>query len=113
MPEFQLLNTKKHNITCIMDIPATLRLLLVIGKPAAVAPLHRTTVPFSMAAAVNVRVEVMSARVVANTTVGLAIFVRVATKSKSSHRTDRCNTVAIQSGSSGCSTCELNASTGW
>ena len=83
-----MLNTKKHNITCIMDIPATLRLLLVIGKPNAVDPLHCITVPFSVAAAVNVRVEVISARVVPITTVRLAIFVRLATKSKSSHCTD-------------------------
>ena len=71
-----------------MDIPATLRLLLVIGKPNAVNPLHCITVPFSLHVALNVRVEVISARMVLITTVRLAIFVRVATKSKSSHRTD-------------------------
>ena len=61
---------------------------MTIGKPTAVDPLHCTTVPFSLAAAVNVRVEVMSARVVRITTVGLTVFVRVATKLKSSHCTD-------------------------
>ena len=68
--------------------PATLRLLLTNGNPTAVDPLHCTTVPFSLAAAVNARVEVMSARVVVGTTVGLAVFVRVVTKSKSSHCKD-------------------------
>ena len=71
-----------------MGAPATLRLLLTSGNPAAVDPLHWTTVPFSLAAAVNVRVEVMSARVVVITTLGLTVFVRVVTKSKSSHCTD-------------------------
>ena len=73
-----------------MDIPATLRMLLLIGVPFSVDPLHCTTVPFSLAVAVNVRVEVMSARVVVVfiTTVGLAVFVRVATKSKVTHCTD-------------------------
>ena len=71
-----------------MGAPATLRLLLTNGNPAAVDPLHCTTVPFSLAAAVNVRIEVMSARVVLITTLGLAVFVRVVTKSKSSRHTD-------------------------
>ena len=71
-----------------MDTPATLRMLLFIGVASAVDPLHCTTVPFSLAVAVNARVDVMSARVVVITTVGLAVFVRVATKLKSSHCTD-------------------------
>ena len=71
-----------------MGAPATLRLLLTIGNPSAVDPLHCTTVPFSLAAAVNVKVEIISARVVLITTVGFVVFVRVVTKSKSSHCTD-------------------------
>ena len=45
------------------DSPAamTLSVLFVIGNPSVVDPLHCTTVPFSLVAAVNVRVEVMSA----------------------------------------------------
>ena len=70
-----------------MDIPATLRMLLFIGVPSTVDPMHCTMVPFSLAAAVNVRVEVISARVVLITTVGLEVFVRVATKSKVTHCT--------------------------
>ena len=62
-----------------MDVPATLRLWLTIGKPAAVDPLHCTTVPFSLDVALNARVEVMSARVVLLTTLGLTAAVRVAT----------------------------------
>ena len=69
------------------DVPATLRVLFAVGNPSAVVPLHCTTVPFSLAVAVNVRVEVISARVVLITTLGLAVFVRVATKLKSSHCT--------------------------
>ena len=72
---------------CYKDAPATLRVLVAIGNPSAVVPLHCTTVPFSLAVAVNVRVEVMSATVVLITTLGLAVFVRVATKLKSSHCT--------------------------
>ena len=68
--------------------PATLTVLLFIGIASSVDPLHCTTVLFRLAVAVNVRVEVMSARVVPLTIVGLAVFVRVATKLKSSHRTD-------------------------
>ena len=70
-----------------MNTPATLRMLLFIGVASAVDPLHCTTVPFSLAVAVNARVDVMSARVVLITTVGLAVSVRVATKLKSSHCT--------------------------
>ena len=70
-----------------MGIPATLRMLLFIGVAFSVDPLHCTTVPFSLFVAVNARVEVMSARGVLITTVGLAVFVRMATKLKSSHRT--------------------------
>ena len=70
-----------------MDKPATWRVLLTIGNPTAVDPLHCTTVPFSLTAAVNVRVEVISARVVLLTTLGLAVFVRVATKLRSAHCT--------------------------
>ena len=63
-----------------MDVPATLKVLLFIGKPAAVDPLHCNTVPFSLVVAVNVRVEVISASMVPITSVGLAVFVKVATK---------------------------------
>ena len=92
-----------------MAAPATLTVLLFIGIASSVDPLHCTTVPFKLAVAGNVRVEVMSARVVPLTSVGLAVFVRMATKLKSSHR---CNTVAVQL-SPGVSACELNASTSW
>ena len=70
-----------------MGAPATLRILLFVGDPNSVIPLHCTTVLFSLAVAVNARVEVMSARIVPNTIIGLAVFVRVATNSKSSHCT--------------------------
>ena len=70
-----------------MGAPATLTVLLFIGNASAVAPLHCTMVPFSLDVAVTVRVEVISARVVVITTVGLTVAVRVATNSKSSHRT--------------------------
>ena len=70
-----------------MAAPATLTVLLFIGIASSVDPLHCTTVPFKLTVAVNVRVEVMSARVVPLTSVGLAVFVRMATKLKSSHRT--------------------------
>ena len=69
------------------NILAILRLMLTIGNLTAVNPLHCTTVPFSLAVAVNVRVEVISARVVPITIVGLAVLVRVLTNSKSSHCT--------------------------
>ena len=71
-----------------MNIPTTLVVLLFIGVASAVDPLHCTTVPFSVAVAGNVRVEVISARIVPLTSVGLAVFVIVATKLKSSHCTD-------------------------
>ena len=70
-----------------MGAPATLRMLLFVGDPNAVDPLHCTTVLFRLAVAVNARVEVMSARLVPNTITGLAVFVRVATNSKFSHCT--------------------------
>ena len=71
-----------------MAAPATLTVLLFIGIASSVDPLHCTTVPFKLAVAGNVRVEVISARVVPLTTLGLAVFVRVATKLKSTHCTD-------------------------
>ena len=71
-----------------MNIPTTLTVLLFIGVASSVDPLHCTTVPFRLDVAVNVRVEVISARVVPLTTLGLAVFVRVATKLKSTHCTD-------------------------
>ena len=61
---------------------------MTIGKPTAVDPLHCTTVPFSLDVALNIRVEVVSARIVLITTLGLTVAVRVATKPKSSHCTD-------------------------
>ena len=69
----------QHNLPAAM----TLRVLFVIGNPTAVDPVHFTTVPFSLTVALNVRVEVMSARVVEPITIVLAIFMRVATKLKS------------------------------
>ena len=69
----------QHNLPAAM----TLRVLFVIGNPTAVVPWHCTTVPFSLTVALNVRVEVMSARVVELITIVLAIFMRVATKLKS------------------------------
>ena len=95
-----------------MDVPATLRLWLTIGKPAAVDPLHYTTVPFSLDVALNARVEVMSTRVVLTTTLGLMVAVRVATKLKV-FIPDRCNSIAVQPAPNGCSTCELDTSSGW
>ena len=75
---FQLLGNKYMDQKN-MDAPAMLRLLLFIWSPSAVVPLHCTTVPFSLVVAVNVRVEVMSARVVVITTVGLVVLLRVVT----------------------------------
>ena len=66
-----------------MGAPATLRVLLCIRDASAVVPLHCTMVPFSLAVVVNVRVEVISAIA----SMWLAVFVRVATKLKSSHCT--------------------------
>ena len=80
---FQLLGNEKSlpsNKTCIKAAPATLRMLLFIGKPTAVDPLHCTTVPFSLVTAVNVRVEVMSAKGPVAVVMRLAVFVKVATK---------------------------------
>ena len=64
------------------ESPVILIVWFVTGDPASVVPLHCTTVPFSLAVAVNAKVEVISARVPVNITVGLAMFVRVATKLK-------------------------------
>ena len=61
------------------------------GVASAVVPLHCTTVPFSLAVAVNVRVEVMSATLAE----GLAMLVRVATKLKFSHCKAARTTVAV------------------
>ena len=75
-----------QNICCCnTDAPAILRVRFVIRNPTAVDPLHCTTVPFSLDAAVNVRVEVISARVPPWTVMGLAVFVKVATKSMLLH----------------------------
>ena len=63
-----------------MPAPATFKVWFLVGNPTAVVPLHCTTIPFSLAVAVNVRVEVMSAIVVLITVMGLAMFVKVATK---------------------------------
>ena len=60
---------------------------MVIGSPFAVVALHWTTVPFRLVVTLNIRVEVISARVVLITTLGLAVFVRVATKLKTEHDT--------------------------
>ena len=71
-----------------MDVPATLRVLFAtIMVPSAVSPLHCTTVPPSLDVVLNVRVEVISARVVLITVVELELFVKVATKLKSPHCT--------------------------
>ena len=71
-----------------MDVPATLRVLFAtIMVPAAVSPLHCTTVSPSLDVVLNVRVEVISANRVLITVVELDVFVRVATKLKSSHCT--------------------------
>ena len=78
----------KRILQQIVDAPATLRVLFVIGNPSAVVPLHWTTVPFSLAVALNVRVEVTSDRVVLIRGTWLELFVRVATNSKSSYCTD-------------------------
>ena len=55
--------------------------------PSPISPLHCTTVPPSLDVALNVRVEVVSARVVFITVVELEVLVRVATKLKSAHCT--------------------------
>ena len=68
-----------------MESPVILRLLLFIGFPLAVDPLHCTTLPFRLAVAVMVRVEVISVTLVFITVMGLAVFVKVATKSMLSH----------------------------
>ena len=44
-----------------MGAPAIWRVLLNVRDPLSVAPLHCTTVPFSLTVVVIVRVEVMSA----------------------------------------------------
>ena len=56
--------------------------MLIIGIGSTI-PLHCSTVPFSLAVAVNVRVELKFARKV----IELVIFVRVVTKSNSAHCT--------------------------
>ena len=68
------------NKTCMMVVPATVTVLLFIGKPTAVDPLHCTTVSFSLVTAVIVRVEVMSAKGPVAVVMRLAVFVKVATK---------------------------------
>ena len=71
-----------------MTVPATLRVLFARTMvPSPVFTLHCTTVPFSSAVALNVRVEVISARVVLITVVELEVLVRVTTKLKSTHCT--------------------------
>ena len=71
-----------------MGVPATLRVLFaMIMVPSAVSPLHCTTVPLSLDVELNVRVEVISANRVLITVVEFEVFVRVATKLKSSHCT--------------------------
>ena len=68
----------------LTHIPATLTVLLAIWV-TAVDPLHCTTVPFSLAVAVNVIVVVISATGILNTVIELAVFVRVAIKLMLSH----------------------------
>ena len=71
-----------------MTVPATLRVLFARTMvPSPVSLLHCTTVPFSSAVALNVRVEVISAIIVFITEVELEVLVRVATKLKSAHCT--------------------------
>ena len=65
------------------DVPATWRVLLFIIGIGSTVPLHCTTVQFSLAVAVNVRVEVKFAR----GAIELLMFVRVVTKSNSAHCT--------------------------
>ena len=79
--------SKQLKKCCNVDVPATLRVMFVIGIPSAVVPLHWTTIPFSLTVAVNVRVEVMSATVPPGTVVRLVRLVREATKSKSAQFT--------------------------
>ena len=78
---------KQHDQTkcCDKDAPATVRVWFVIGFPLAIAPLHCTTVPFSLTGELSVRVEVISVTLVFITVMGLAVFVKVATKSMLSH----------------------------
>ena len=73
----------KHNNNN-MTAPATLTVLLAIWV-TAVIPLHCTTVPFSLAVAMIVRVEVISATAAFTTVMELAVFVRVAIKLMLSH----------------------------
>ena len=63
-----------------MGAPAIWRALLNVRDPLSVAPLHCTTVPFSLTVAVIVRVEVISATGPLVTVMRLAVFVKVAPK---------------------------------
>ena len=63
-----------------MDVPAIWRVLLNAADPLSIAPLHCTTVPFSLTVVVIVRVEVMSATGPLVPVMGLAVFVKVAIK---------------------------------
>ena len=63
-----------------MGAPAIWRVLLNVRDPLSVAPLHCTTVPFSLTVAVIVRVEVISATGPLVTVMRLAVFVKVAPK---------------------------------
>ena len=69
-----------------MGVPATLRVLLfTIDIGSAVDPLHCTTVPFSLAVAVTVRLEVISATGPVAVVMRLVVSVKVATKVMSLH----------------------------
>jgi len=46
----------------VCSLPATLRVLFDIKIPVLSAAMHSTTVPFALALAVNLKVEVMSAK---------------------------------------------------
>ena len=68
-----------------MGVPATWRVLLTSRSLLSVAPLHCTTVPFSLTVVVIVRVEVMSATGPVAVVMWLVVFVKVATKVMSLH----------------------------
>ena len=68
-----------------MDVPAIWRVLLNAADPLSIAPLHCTTVPFSLTVVVIVRVEVMSATGPLAILMRLVAFVKVTTKAMLLH----------------------------
>ena len=96
-----------------MNIPTTLIVLLFIGVASAVDPLHCTTVPFMQTGCsrdCQGRGHISQISPHCNTGVGGIC--------EGGHKVEvntlyRCNIVAVQPAPNGCSSHELNASTGW